>query len=169
MTRPCNVDFSPRRGDSGPCSASPRCGHGLRQAYHLKGNQLILLSIRQAEMPNRHVYILRDLGLRPAVYFFDSSCWAVSGLDRHPIDIPRIVEVHELLQTLDVAVMEELLLEVRAWASVVGHCGGTRATSRAVIVCILPSETAANCLQAMFGLGAEPKPLLRKVPNPKSV
>jgi len=35
--------------------------------------------------------------------------------------VSGVIEVHQLLQALDVAVMEELLLEVRPGASVVGH------------------------------------------------
>ena len=54
------------------------------------------------------------------------------------IHVARIVEMDELLQALDVAVVKELLLEVRYRlpsvrpASVVGHCGGVMATLRAV-------------------------------------
>lgn len=51
----------------------------------------------------------------------------------------------------------------------VGHCVGVKATSRAVITCIIPSEVGAYFTQFEFGLGPEPKPLLKKVPNPKSV
>src|SRR5260370_33498968 len=43
------------------------------------------------------------------------------------------------------------------------------ATLRAVDVCIWPSEVGANCVQSSFGLAQEPGPLLRKVPNPKSL
>src|SRR5207302_339478 len=45
---------------------------------------------------------------------------ALSALDRHPIHVARVVEVDELLQALDVAVVEELLLEEGS-----GRLGGT--------------------------------------------
>src|SRR5260370_8127302 len=75
----------------------------------------MFLGSRQAEMSDRPGHILRNLSRRPAGYLFDGSGRAVSGLDREPEIVARIVEVHELLQTLDVAIMEELLLEVGAW------------------------------------------------------
>src|SRR6266404_5672997 len=60
-----------------------------------------------------HVKIVLDLGQRPAIYFFGLSFRAVPGSDVEGVDIARVVEVHELLQALDVAVVEELLLKVR--------------------------------------------------------
>ena len=54
-------------------------------------------------------------------------------------------------------------------ASVVGHCGGVMATLRAVATWNWPSTLGANGIQFEFGLGAEPGPLLRKVPIPKSL
>src|SRR5258705_5062979 len=84
---------------------------------HQKRNDLVLLLIRQAELAGRHVEIVPDLGHRPAVYFFDRSCRAVPGSDVecNALYVARIVEVDELLQALDVAVVKELLLEVRPW------------------------------------------------------
>ena len=74
-------------------------------------NDQVFLVIRQAEFTRRHVEIVRDLGQRPAVHFFGRSCRAVSGSDRLcKTRVTRIVEVDELLQALDVAVVKELLL-----------------------------------------------------------
>jgi len=92
----------------------------------------------------------------------------VSGGDVEGIEIACVVEVHELLQALDVPIVEELLLEVRAWRLGVGHCGGVMATLRAVDTWNWPSTLGASCVHVEFGLGAEPKPLLRKVPIPRS-
>src|SRR2546425_6756681 len=75
----------------------------------------VLLVIRQAETTDRHVEIVRDLRRRPAIYFFGLSCRAVSRRDVEWVHVARVVEVDELLQALDVAVMKEPLLEVRPW------------------------------------------------------
>ena len=59
--------------------------------------------------------LFRNLGHGPAVYFFSRSCRAVPGSYVVLVFVARVVEVDELLQALDVAVMKELLLEVRPW------------------------------------------------------
>jgi len=92
-----------------------RCREAVAERLQ-KYNDLILLHIRQAEMTSRHVQVLRDLWRRPAVYLFYCSRRAVSRRDRLLVHVAGVVEVYELLQTLDVAVMEELLLEVWAWS-----------------------------------------------------
>src|SRR5712692_2489449 len=79
-------------------------------------NDLVLLRIAQAQLTNRHVKVVGNLGHRPAVYFFGFSCRAVPRSYREGVYVARIIEVHELLQALDVAVVEELLLEVRSWS-----------------------------------------------------
>src|ERR1700735_1781893 len=67
-------------------------------------------------MTNGHILVYRDLGRRPAVHPFGRSCWAIAALDRRiPIHVASIVEMNQLLQALDVAVVEKLLLEVRPW------------------------------------------------------
>src|SRR6266849_9471483 len=80
-----------------------------------KCHDLVLLLIRQSEIACRHVDVVRHLGHRPAVYFFGRSCRAMSGSDIEFIGahVARVVEVDELLQALDVAVVKEFLLEVR--------------------------------------------------------
>src|SRR6201997_3105164 len=79
-----------------------------------EGNDLVLLRVRQAEHPRRCVEIVRDLFHRPAGYPLNRPWWAVSGSDRvGKLGVARIVEVHQLLEALDVAVVEEFLLEVR--------------------------------------------------------
>jgi len=70
--------------------------------------------------------------------------------------VSRVVEVNELFQALDVTVVKELLLEVRAGASVLGHCGGVMATLRAEDTCIVPSTIGACGIQLAFGLAQEP-------------
>src|SRR5439155_27185555 len=86
-----------------------------------KCNDLVLLLIRQAEFARGHVdgARARHLRPRPAVDFFGLSCRAVSRGDIERKHIARVVEVDELLQALDVAVVKELLLEVRP-----GRLGG---------------------------------------------
>ncbi len=84
-------------------------------------DNLVFFLIGQAEITGGHIEIVPDLGPGPAVYFFDRSIRAVSGsnVERNPLNVARVVEVDELLQALDVAVVKELLLEVRA-----GRLGG---------------------------------------------
>jgi hypothetical protein len=132
--------------------------------------------IRQAEVTGRGVDVLRDFRHRPAVDFFGRAEWAMTGSDLERKQVARVVEMHELFQALDVATVKELLWKygiglpfASNWsASVVGHCGGVMATFRAVITCIWPSTLGANFVQFEFGLGPEPKPFLKTVPNPKS-
>src|SRR5467141_5098763 len=78
-------------------------------------NDLVLLRIAQPKHTNRHVDIVWDFRHRPTVYFFGLSCRAVprSDVELKCDNVTRVVEVYELFQTLDVAVVEELLLEVR--------------------------------------------------------
>src|SRR6266404_2646649 len=90
-----------------------------------EGDYLVFLMIRQAELTDRHVYGGRDLGPGPAVNFFGFSCGTMPGSDIEHKVVPRVVEVNELFQTLDIAVVEELLLEV----------GPRRFSSRALVRC----------------------------------
>src|SRR5207245_1697594 len=96
-----------------------RCGEAVRERLQER-DDLVLLLIRQAEIAGRTVEVLRDLRPGPAVHFLGRSRRAVSGGDVEGIEIARIVEVHELLQALDVSIVEELLLEVGPW-----RLGGT--------------------------------------------
>ena len=89
-----------------------RCSEAIRERLQ-EGNELVLLRIGQTEPSGRHVYIVRDLGHRPAVDLLDCSRRAMSGSDGERIHVARIVEMHELLQAFDVAVVKELLLEIR--------------------------------------------------------
>src|ERR1700737_3328888 len=77
-----------------------------------KRNDVILLLIREAEIPAGHIDIVPYFWHRPAVNFFGRSWRAMSGSERIRILVARIVEMHELLQTLNVAVVKEPLLEV---------------------------------------------------------
>src|SRR5215469_9255665 len=79
-----------------------------------EGYDLILFLVGQSQITGCHVNVVRNLWHRPAVYFLGRSCWAMPGSDVVLIFIARVVEVDELLQALDVAVMKELLLKVRA-------------------------------------------------------
>src|SRR6266480_5565691 len=86
-------------------------------------DNLVFFFIGQTEITGGHIDIVRHLGPRPAVYFFDRSIRAMSGSNvvRKPWFVARVVEVDELLQALDVAIVKELLLEIRpgrlgAWA-----------------------------------------------------
>src|SRR5437667_899724 len=87
-----------------------RRGEAVRERLQER-DDLVLLLIRQAEIAGRTVEVLRDLRPGPAVYFLGRSRRAVSGGDIERIEIARIVEVHELLQALDVPIVEEPLLE----------------------------------------------------------
>src|ERR1700758_1969668 len=79
-----------------------------------EGNDLVLLRVRQAEHSRRCVQIVRHFFHRPAGHPLNRPWWAVSGSDRvGKLGVARIVEVHQLLEALDVAVVEEFLLEVR--------------------------------------------------------
>src|SRR4029077_692685 len=87
-----------------------RCCETVRECLH-EDHEQVLLPIRQAEITDRHVEVVRDLGHGPAVYFFSRSCRAVSGSDVKLKNIACIVEMYELLQALDVTIVKELLLE----------------------------------------------------------
>src|SRR5437588_7593259 len=76
-------------------------------------DNLVFFLIGQTETTGGHIDIVRHLGPRPAVYFFDRSIRAMSGSDVECIHVAGVVEVDQLLQALDVAVVKELLLEVR--------------------------------------------------------
>ena len=78
-----------------------------------KCNDVILLFIREAKISAGHVDVVLYFRHRPAVNFFGRSFRAMSGSDRIGILVARIVEMHELLQALNVAVVKEPLLEVR--------------------------------------------------------
>src|SRR3981081_3502325 len=92
-----------------------RCCETVREGSQ-EDHDHVLLAIRQAELPNRHVEVVwGHLGPGPAVYFFSRSCRAVSRRDVKRKHVARIVEVDELLQALDVAIVEEPLLEVGPW------------------------------------------------------
>src|SRR6202035_2694301 len=56
---------------------------------------------------------VQHLWHRPAIYLFGFSCRAMSGSDREPKFVARIVEVDKLFQALDIAVVKKLLLKVR--------------------------------------------------------
>jgi len=72
----------------------------------------------------RRVQIVRDLFHRPAGHPLNRSWRAVSGSDREgKAGVARVVEMYELFQALDVAVVKEPLLEV--WFSDAGFSGGT--------------------------------------------
>src|ERR1700722_11530307 len=88
-----------------------RCREAIRERLQ-EGNDLIFLRRRQAEVSDRHVEIVRDLGHRPAIYLFYRSRRAVSGSDRLRKYVARIVEMNQLLQALGVAVVKEFLLEI---------------------------------------------------------
>src|SRR5258705_4431790 len=87
-----------------------RRGEAVRERLQER-DDLVLLLIRQAEIAGRTVEVLRDLRPGPAVHFLGRSRRTVSGGDIERIEIARIVEVHELLQALDVPIVEEPLLE----------------------------------------------------------
>src|ERR1700741_270084 len=83
---------------------------GLQEGY-----DLVLFLVGQHQVTDCHILVVVYLWHRPAVDFLGGSRRAVSGSDVVHISrfVAGIVEVHELLQALDVAVVEELLLEVR--------------------------------------------------------
>ena len=84
-------------------------------------HDLVLLLIRQAEVTGGHIYVVPHFWHRPAVYFFDRPIRAMSGsnVERKPRFVARVVEVDELLQALDVAIVKEPLLKIRP-----GRLGG---------------------------------------------
>jgi hypothetical protein len=81
---------------------------------------------------------------------------------------PSSIEMNQLFKALDVAVVEKFLLEKGPRCLGGGHCRGVSATSRAVAVCIWPWVSGANRVHDALGLGADPKPLRRNVPSPRS-
>src|ERR1700730_17497465 len=90
-----------------------RCRETVRECFQ-KRDDLVFLFIRQAEHTRRRVEVVRDLFHRPAGHPLNRSWRAVSGSDRvGKTGVARVVKMYELFQALDVAVMKELLLEVR--------------------------------------------------------
>jgi len=65
-------------------------------------------------MSDGHIHVVFDLRHRPAVNLFGRSRRTVSRGDVKRVDVACVVEMYELLQALDVAVVEELFLEVRS-------------------------------------------------------
>src|SRR4051812_2946261 len=88
----------------------------VRQRLH-EGHDQVFLLIRQLEITRRHIDVVRHLRLRPATNSFDGTRRAVSRRDgklqSNRKRVVCVVEVDELFQALDVAVVEELLLEIR--------------------------------------------------------
>ena len=89
-----------------------RCCEAVHKRLQ-EGHDLVLLLTRQAEIADRHVDVVRDLGSRPAVHLVRRCRRAVPRRDVVRKHVACIVEMDELLQAFDVAVMKELLLEVR--------------------------------------------------------
>src|ERR1700742_2936646 len=81
-----------------------------------EGDGLVFLLIRQTWITEGHIPGLWNLGCRPTGHLFDCSCRALAAFYLHPILMPGVVEMDELLQALDIAVVEKLLLEVRPWS-----------------------------------------------------
>src|SRR6266481_6100251 len=79
-------------------------------------NDLVFLRIRQAEHTDGHVLIVLHLGHRPAVHLFRGARRTMPGsYSGKRKSVSGVVEVHQLLQALDVAIVEEFFLEVRSW------------------------------------------------------
>src|SRR5207248_9136031 len=120
------IDIPARSRSTGHESSRDGMAEGVRlrgtigKRLQARDNRVFFL-IGQAEITGGHIDIVRHLGHRPAVYFFDRSIRAMSGSNvvRKPRFVARVVEVDELLQALDVAVVKELLLEIRP-----GRLGG---------------------------------------------
>ena len=87
------------------------CCETIRQRLQ-EGHDLVFLLIDQTQVADRHVDVVRDFGHRPAIDFFGLSFRTVSRGDLERVHIARIVEMNELLETLDVAIVEELFLEI---------------------------------------------------------
>jgi hypothetical protein len=77
-----------------------------------EGDDLVLLLIGQTEAAGCHVDVVRNLGHRPAIHFFRFSFRTVPRRDLERKHIAGIVEMDELLEALDVAIVEELFLEI---------------------------------------------------------
>src|SRR5215472_7225079 len=77
-----------------------------------EAHDLILLLIRQTEVADGHVDVVRNLGYRPAIDLFRLSFRTVSRRDLELKHIAGIVEMNELLQALGVAIVKELFLEI---------------------------------------------------------
>src|ERR1700688_3370023 len=89
-----------------------RCREAVCKCLHESDDE-VFLRVRQVELTYGHVDVFRHLRCRPAVYFFSRSRRAVSHGHGEWVNIARVVEMNELLQALDIAVVEEFLLEIR--------------------------------------------------------
>src|ERR1700694_4644623 len=87
------------------------CCEAVRERAEEDDDQVFFV-IAQAEVPGRHVDVVLDFRLGPAGHLFDGSRRAVSRLDGVSVNISRVIERDEFLQTLHIAIMKERLLEV---------------------------------------------------------
>src|SRR5260221_12254464 len=107
------------------CRGTARLAHTCKRVYIWKrscetvrerlqeGDDLVFFRIRQVEHANRHVLIVLHLGHWPAVHFFGGARRTVPGsYSWKRKSVSGVIEVNQLLQALDVAIVEELLLEV---------------------------------------------------------
>lgn len=70
------------------------------------------LALCQAEVAERHVDVVRDLGHGPAIDLFRLGRRTVSRGNGERIHVACIVEMNELFQALGVAIVKEFLREV---------------------------------------------------------
>src|SRR6266849_5508904 len=150
---------TPHAGTRKSIAVGVRPRETVRQCFQ-KFNDLILLLIRQAKITAGHIDIVRHLWDRPAVYFFGGSWRAMSGSDPVRILVARIVEMYELLQALNVAVVKEALLEVRTG----GFGGGTLrrchrdVARRSHLHLAVDSWCVLSPTDIRIGAGTEPAP-----------
>ena len=94
---------TPHAGTRISIAVEIRPREAVRQCLQ-KRNDVILLPSREAKITAGHVEIV--FWHRPAIYFFNRSLWTMSGRDRIRILVARIVEMHDLFQALEVAIVK---------------------------------------------------------------
>src|ERR1039457_7543207 len=76
-----------------------------------EGNNFIFLRVCLAKLTDRLVYVIPVLGHGPTCHLFNRSRGALSGLYGESVHIARVIEVDDLLQGRQIAVMHERLDE----------------------------------------------------------
>src|ERR1019366_3663866 len=128
----CKVD-EPEEKNSHQLRTTPRkrvgvrvgCGKAVGERLH-EGDDLVFFRGRQTEFTNRHVLRLWDLGCRPAVHLLLGSRGAVSRFHIERVHIPRVIEVDDLLQALQVSVVHICFRKALAVGTLRPHVRVTR-------------------------------------------
>src|SRR5579862_3105002 len=78
-----------------------------------EGDYIVLFLIGQAELANRHVFVVAIFRHRPAGHLFHGALWAMTRKNAVGIYIASVVEVDHLFQAQEIAVVHVGFHEAR--------------------------------------------------------